>query len=73
MARVTLEIKDQSQIPFFMELVKNLKFIKKVEVDKKTLTKQQILEGFSESINELNEILAGKKTGKDAFKLLNEL
>jgi len=73
MAHITLEIKDNSQIPFFMELVKNLKFVKKVEVDEKTLSKKEVLDGLKEAVAELNEILAGKKKGKDAFHFLNEL
>jgi hypothetical protein len=73
MTQIKLEIKDASQVPFFLELVKNLKFIKKIEVDKDKLTKEEVLAGFAEAVEELNEILAGRKNGKDAFKLLDEL
>jgi hypothetical protein len=73
MTQIKLEIKDASQVPFFLELIKNFKFIKKIEIDEDKLTKEEVLAGIAEAVDELNEILKSKKKGKDAFKMLDDL
>ena len=73
MAHITLEIKDNSQIPFFMQLVKNLKFVKKIEVDESASTKEEILAGLKDAVNDVNLAIAGKKKLKSVQQLLNEL
>lgn len=43
-----------------MELIKSLKFVKKVETDENT-SKEQIMQGLQEAVDEVNLIKAGKK------------
>ena len=55
-----------------MELIKSLKFIKKVETEEVT-SKEQILKGLQGAVEELNLIKAGKKRAQPLNKFLNEL
>ncbi len=68
--KVVLEVKD-SKAAFFMELVKNFSFIKKVEVEKEP-TKEEILEGIRQAVKEVNLIKAGKMKGIPAREFLDE-
>jgi hypothetical protein len=72
MKQVTLHIPD-SKYSLFMELVKSINFIKKIEEDRDAPTKEQILEGIRQGIREVNLIKAGKMKGIKAKDLLDEL
>ena len=71
MKQVILHIPDK-KFPFFMELVKNLDFVKKVETDDEP-SKEQILRGIQGAVEEVKLIKAGKLKGISAKDLLNEL
>jgi hypothetical protein len=69
MKEVTVQISDK-EYPFFLELVKKLPFVKGVKSAK---PKKKVLADLQESIDELNQIKAGKKKGRDLKDFLNEL
>jgi hypothetical protein len=71
MKQVTLHITDK-KYPLFMELVKSLDFVKKVEADDEP-TKAEILEGLKQAVEEMKLIKAGKLKGRPAEELFNEL
>jgi len=67
--KVLLDIQD-SKVPFVMELLKNLSFVKT-----KPLTdyKAEVLEGIKEAVEEMRLIKEGKLKGTPARELINEL
>ncbi len=71
MKQITIHIPD-NKVPFFMELVKSLKFIKKVETNEGT-SKEEVLQGLQEAVEEVNQIKAGKKKAQPLSEFLNEL
>jgi len=72
MKQVVLNIPD-NKYTFFMELVKNLDFVRVNEEVK--LTKKQIkfVEGTKNSLNQVEQHLSGKIKLKTAEQLYNEL
>lgn len=73
MKQVTLHIPEK-KFSFFMELVKSLGFVKKVETEyEPEPTKEQILRDIREAVEEVNLVKAGKLKGIPAKELLNEL
>ncbi len=67
--KVLLDIKD-SKVPFVMELLDSLKFVKvKPLSDEKAV----LTEDIKEAVNEMNLIKQGKIQGIPARELLNEL
>ena len=71
MKQVTLHIPD-NEFPLFIELVHNLNFVKKIEVDENP-AKQKILKGLKQAVNEMNLVKAGKLKSRDARELIHEL
>ena len=69
--KVTVDIKD-SKATLFMDLVKNLSFVKIVEVEEAP-SKQKVLNGIREAVKEVKLIKAGKLKGKPIQQLLDEL
>ncbi len=69
--KVVLDIKD-SKADFFMELVNNLGFVKKIEAEKEP-TKKQILQELKQAVVELRLIEEGKIKARPAKELLDEL
>lgn len=67
--KILLDIKDE-KAAFFMELLKNFKFVKV-----KTLSpyKSEVLENIREAVEELNEVKAGKLKARNAEDLIDEL
>ena len=70
MKQITLHIPD-SKVPFFTELVKSLKFIKKIETNEGT-SKEDVLQGLQEAVEEVNQIKAGKKKAQPLSEFLNQ-
>jgi len=70
MKQLTIQVPDK-KYPFFMELVTNLGF-KKIENDDEP-TKEQILTGIREAMDEVKQIKAGKKKAVLLKDFLNEL
>ena len=70
MKQVTLHIPDKNY-PFFLELVKRLDFVKKVEENEPS--KEEIMSNLREAVDELKLIKAGKQEGISARELLNDL
>lgn len=68
MKQITLNIPD-NKVPFFMELIKNLDFVKNVETNDEP-TKEQIL---SELKTTLIQLKKGKLKTTSAKDFLNEL
>ncbi|ELR72896.1 hypothetical protein C900_00857 [Fulvivirga imtechensis AK7] len=71
MKQITIHIPDK-KVPFFMELIKSLKFIKKVETEEET-SKEQILKDLKSAVEEVNQIKAGKKKAQPLSEFLDEL
>jgi hypothetical protein len=72
MKQVTLHIPEK-KYQLFMEFVKSIDFIKKIDVEEKEPNKKQILQGIKQAVEEVNLIKAGKLKGINAKDLLNEL
>lgn len=72
MKQVTLHIPDKNY-PLFMEMAKNIKFIKKIDVEETVTSKQQILQDIKQAVEEVNLIKSRKLKGINAKDLLNEL
>lgn len=72
MKHVTLHITDK-KFPLFMEFVKSLDFVKKVETENDEPTKGQILLGITDALKEVNLIKAGKIKAVQLNDFLNEL
>jgi hypothetical protein len=56
----------------FIQLAKNLNYVKKIETDDEP-TKEQVLQGIKQAVKEMKLIKAGKLKGRDARAFLNEL
>ncbi len=70
MKQIVLHIKD-SKLPFFMELIRNFDFVQIQEND--DLTKEQILAGIKQGLQEVQMIEEGKMKGTPLKDLLDEL
>jgi hypothetical protein len=71
MKQITIHIPD-NKVPFFMELIKNLKFIKMVETEEVT-SKEKVLKGLEDAVEEVNQVKAGKNKAQPLSDFLNEL
>ena len=69
---VLLDIKESNKVPFFMELVKSLDYIKVIKEVKKS-SKVQSLNDLAEAFDNVKQFELGKKKLKSAKDLLNEL
>lgn len=67
--KVLLDIKD-SKAEFFMEVLKNFSYVKAQPL---TPYKAEVLEGIKEAVEEMKLIRAGKKEGRPAEELFDEL
>lgn len=70
MKQVTVHVPDKNY-PFFLELVKRLGFVKKVEEEEPT--KDDVMSGIRAAVDEVKLIKAGKREGISARDLLSEL
>ncbi|PWK27309.1 hypothetical protein LV89_01622 [Arcicella aurantiaca] len=69
---IILDIKEDSRIPFFMELLKSLKYVnivKQVQDEHKS----QFITDLAEAFDDVKKYEQGKKKLKSAKDLLNEL
>jgi hypothetical protein len=71
MKQVVLQIPDK-RYHFFLELMKNLKFIKEVNLEVQNQN-NQILEDIKQSVEELKMVKAGKLVPKPLKELLDEI
>lgn len=71
MKQITLNIPD-NKVPFFLELVNNLGFVKKVTTDDEP-TKQQILDNIKAGLKEVQLYKKGKLKTTSVKDFLNEL
>ena len=71
MKQITLNIPD-NKVPFFLELVNNLGFVKKVTTDDEP-TKQQMLENIKAGLQEVQLYKKGKLKTTSVKDFLNEL
>jgi hypothetical protein len=70
--KVILDITENSRIPFFMELVKSLDYIRVVK-EVKNEAKSQFISDLADAFNDVKLYEQGKKKLKSAKDLLNEL
>lgn len=70
--KVILDIKEKNRIPFFMEMVRGLNYVKVVK-EIKDPRKGKIVSDIVEAFNDVSEYEKGKKKLKSAKDLLNEL
>jgi hypothetical protein len=59
--------------PFFIELVKSLGFVKKVEEISDGSKKEEILAGIQRAVEEMKLVKVGKLKGRPVQELLDEL
>jgi hypothetical protein len=71
MKQITISVPDK-KYEFFIELVKNLEFVKEVE-EVKEPSKKEILAGIRQAVKEVKLIKAGKLRGRPVQELLDEL
>lgn len=67
--KVLLDI-PEDKVSFFMEVLKNFKFVKAKQL---TSENEDFYEGLKGAVEEVNEIKEGKKKGKELSEFLNEL
>lgn len=67
--KVLLDIKDD-KAEFFLDLLKDIKYVKAQQL---TDTKSRVLSELREAVEEMQLIKAGKKKGRPAKDVLNEL
>jgi len=77
MKQVILQIPDNKYL-FFLELVKNLSFVEKIEekpvaIEEKVPTKEEIFQGIRDAFKEVEEIRTGRKKATTLNEFLNEL
>ena len=70
--KVILDIKENSRVPFFMELVKSLDYISVIK-EVKDEPKSQFISDLAEAFKDVKLHEQGKKKLKSAKDLLNEL
>lgn len=70
--KVILDIKENSRVPFFMELVKSLDYISVIK-EVKEERKGRLVADLAEAFNDVKLYEQGKKKLKSAKDLLNEL
>ncbi|MBY0436395.1 MAG: hypothetical protein K2U26_20050 [Cyclobacteriaceae bacterium] len=70
--KVILDIKENSRIPFFMELIKSLDYIRVVK-EVKDEKKSQMMADLAEAFHDVKLHEQGKKKLKSAKELLNEI
>ena len=70
--KVILYIKENSRIPFFMEMLKSLDYISVVKAVKEE-RKSQLITDLANAFNDVDLYKQGKKKLKSAKDLLNEL
>lgn len=68
--KLILDITDD-KVPFFLEMVKNFKFVKKAEP--LSSHKYEVLDSLRQAVKEMNLVSAGKLEARDAEAFLNEL
>jgi hypothetical protein len=69
--QITISIPEK-KYSFFMELIQNLGFIKKIETEGAS-SKEEILQGLKEAVEEVKLHKKGKLTLKTAQQFLDEL
>ncbi len=72
MKQVVLNIPD-NKYPFFMKLVKNLRFVKVSEEAKLTKEQHKFVEGTKKSLEQVEQHLKGEVKLKSADQLFDEL
>ena len=73
MKTLTIDIPDSKYVQF-LEIVSSLGLDKNsIHLQSETQSKQEILDGLNEAVEEMNLILAGKKKGTPLKDFLNEL
>lgn len=70
--KIILDIKENSRIPFFMELIKSLNYISVIN-EIKDKRKGEFVTDLAEAFNDVKLYEQGKKKLKKAKDLLNEL
>lgn len=71
--KIVLDI-PENRLGFMMELLQNFTFVKARPLSAETSDEKALfLSEFGEAVDELNEVLAGKKQGRNAYDLLDKL
>ena len=73
MKQLTVNIKDDSKIAFFMELIKNFDFIEVQSLSVDTKYKKKFVKDLKEAFNDVKLHQAGEKKLKSVKELLDEL
>lgn len=67
--KLIIDVKDQ-KVPFFMELINNLSFVKASPVSKE---KALLIAEIEEAVNNVRLVKEGKMEAKSLHELLNEI
>lgn len=70
--KLILDIKENSRVPFFMEMLKSLNYIEVVK-EIKEKRKSRLINDLIEAFDDVKQHEQGKKKLKSAKDLLNEL
>jgi len=75
MTQITVNIKDNSKLKFFIDLIKNLDFVSIAEENEKELTKsdKEALDNIEQGLKEVQLIEQGKMKSTSLNEFLNEL
>lgn len=73
--QIVLNIKDDSKLAFFIEIIKNFDFvsINKVITNEKTKKDKDFIKGIEQAVKEINLVNSSKLITRPAIKLLDEL
>ncbi len=70
MESIIIKPKNKQAIPFLKHLLSNLNDVESIEVV--NLPKSQVAKSIEAGLNDVKEILAGKKNGKSLKQLIDE-
>ena len=70
--QVTLDIKE-SRVPFFMELIQSLDYVRVIQGKNGSDAKNEILENIKQGLKEVQLIEQGKMKSRPAKEFLDEL
>ncbi len=75
MQQITINILDNSKIPFFIDLIKSLNFVSLVDEKTESFKKNEkkIIEDIKQGLIEINLIEQGKLESKSLTEFLDEL
>ncbi len=73
MTRIMLEVRESKNLRFLRELLSKFDFVQIVSEEAiEEPTHEEVLDGIREAVNDMNQMIAGKKPTKTLNQLLDE-